>query len=349
MVKVGKLIAQCMKELFPGYFALVMATGIVSVSAHLQEEQAIAGLLFLLNQAAYIALFVLSLARCIVYPSRAMADLTNPAVAPAFLTTVAGTAILGVQFVMFDQNYEVGFALWVMGFLLWIVLIYGIITALMVHESALNLTVVNGSWLMAVVATQSVAVLAMTLAPWLAAGQEAVVFASLTLYLLGCVLYFLIISLIIYRLILLPLEPEEFVPSYWINMGAAAITTLAGATLILHSSHTPWLQNIIPFLKGITLLFWAFGTWWIPLITILSVWRHIHKGFPVVYDAGYWSMVFPLGMYSTCTHEMAAAVEISILHPVQWFFYYASLFAWVVVLAGFVRRTAATIAKGLKQ
>ncbi|WP_331817962.1 tellurite resistance/C4-dicarboxylate transporter family protein [Methylobacter sp. Wu1] len=345
MVKAGRLIAQCIKELFPGYFALVMATGIVSISAHLQEEQAVAGLLFLLNQAAYIALSVLSLARCIVYPSRAIADLTNPALAPAFLTTVAGTDILGVQFALFDQNYEMGFALWITGFFLWIVLIYGMLTALVIRESALNLTVMNGSWLMVAVATQSVAVLAMMLAPWLAARQEVLVFSSLTLYLLGCVLYFLIILLIIYRLILLPLEPEEFVPSYWINMGAAAITTLAGATPILHSSNIPWLQNIIPFLKGMTLLSWAFGTWWIPFIIILSFWRYVYKGFPIAYDAGYWSMVFPLGMYSTCTYEMAAAMEISILRPVHWFFYCASLSAWIVVLAGFIRRIAATMAR----
>jgi tellurite resistance protein TehA-like permease len=205
--------------------------------------------------------------------------------------------------------------------------IYGMLTALVVRESALNLTVMNGSWLMVVVATQSVAVLAMMLAPWLKTRQEALIFSSLTLYLLGYVLYFLIILLIIYRLILLPLEPEEFVPSYWINMGAAAITTLAGATPILHSSNIPWLQNMIPFLKGITLLSWAFGTRWILLIIIFSFWRYVYKGFPIAYDAGYWSMVFPLGMYSTCTYEMAAAVEISILRPVQCFFYYASLSA----------------------
>jgi tellurite resistance protein TehA-like permease len=90
--------------------------------------------LFLLNQAAYIALSVLSLARCIGYPSRAIADLTNPALAPAFLTTVAGTDILGVQFVLFDQNYEMGFVLCIMGFFLWIVLIYGMLAALVVRN-----------------------------------------------------------------------------------------------------------------------------------------------------------------------------------------------------------------------
>lgn len=43
--------------------------------------------------------------------------------------------------------------------------------------------------------------------------------------------YFVIILLIIYRLLLHPLKPEQFVPPYWINMGAAAITTLAGTSL----------------------------------------------------------------------------------------------------------------------
>jgi tellurite resistance protein TehA-like permease len=144
----------------------------------------------------------------------------------------------------------------------------------------------------------------------------------------------------------LPLNAEEFVPSYWINMGAAAITTLAGATLILHSSDSPWLQNIMPFLEGVTLLSWTFGTWWIPLIIMLAVWRHFYKGFPIRYDASYWSLVFPLGMYSTCTYQMAKAMEISILRPIYFFFYCVSLSAWIVVFAGFIRRIGATLVKG---
>ncbi|MBS1252690.1 MAG: putative membrane protein [Anaerolineales bacterium] len=79
------------------------------------------------------------------------------------------------------------------------------------------------------------------------------------------------------------LSPETLTPPYWINMGAVAITTLAGATLMLNTSQWTFLGEILPFLKGFTLFFWATGTWWIPLLFILGAWRHLYKRFPLGY------------------------------------------------------------------
>lgn len=89
-------------------------------------------------------------------------------------------------------------------------------------------------------------------------------------------------------------------------MGAVAITTLAGSTLILDAEQSALLREFVPFLKGFTLFFWAFGSWWIPLLLILSVWRHLIKRFPLTYGPQFWGIVFPLGMYyrlhdSACT------------------------------------------------
>jgi hypothetical protein len=50
--------------------------------------------------------------------------------------------------------------------------------------------------------------------------------------------YILFIALIIYRWIFISMEPAKRTPPYWINMGALAITTLAGARLIL--SYKSW-------------------------------------------------------------------------------------------------------------
>ena len=58
-------------------------------------------------------------------------------------------------------------------------------------------------------------------------------------------------------------------------MGAVAITTLAGAKLILGAPEWSFLTEILPFLKGFTLFFWAWATWWIPLLFILGFWRHV--------------------------------------------------------------------------
>ncbi len=62
-------------------------------------------------------------------------------------------------------------------------------------------------------------------------------------------------------------------------MGAVAITTLAGARLILAAPGLTLLSDLLPFLKGFTLFFWAAGTWWIPLLFILGFWGHVYKLF----------------------------------------------------------------------
>ena len=46
---------------------------------------------------------------------------------------------------------------------------------------------------------------------------------------------------------------------------------------------------------------WAFGTWWIPLLIVLGLWRHVRRHWPLSYEPTLWSVVFPLGMYSVAT------------------------------------------------
>lgn len=45
-----------------------------------------------------------------------------------------------------------------------------------------------------------------------------------------------------------------------------------------------------------SLLLWAWATWWIPLLVIFGVWRHLVHCQPLRYHPMYWSLVFPLGM-----------------------------------------------------
>src|SRR5215211_6435053 len=58
------------------------------------------------------------------------------------------------------------------------------------------------------------------------------------------------------------------------------------------ADHSPLLAELLPFLKGMTLLFWATATWWIPVLVILGIWRHLIRRFPFRYDPLYWGAVF---------------------------------------------------------
>ena len=99
--------------LFPGYFALVMATGIVSLAAHLLGMSVIAGALFLLNGMLYVGLWLLTLLRIVRYPRRVFADLIDHLRGPGFFTVVAATCVLGSQFLVLTDASRVAMALWI--------------------------------------------------------------------------------------------------------------------------------------------------------------------------------------------------------------------------------------------
>ena len=86
--------------LFPGYFALVMATGIVSIAAHFLGMEPIAQGLLWFNVAAYVVLWGLTIARFVKYRPLFIADLISHGRSVLFLTIVAGTCVLGNQFIL---------------------------------------------------------------------------------------------------------------------------------------------------------------------------------------------------------------------------------------------------------
>ncbi len=225
------------EELAPSYFAMVMATGIVSIAANLLQMRWIAFGLFYINIVAYIILWILTLARLIFFPKRMLNDLVTHSTGPGYFTLVAGTCVLGSDFVVLIHNFTAGIALWVLGSLLWIFIMYAFFTAVVTRSEKPTIEQgINGAWLIATVATQSISILGTLIAAQLPDYQQIILFIALIFYLLGCMLYLNIITLIFYRFTFFVLKPETLTPPYWINMGAVAITTLAGSTLMLNSN-----------------------------------------------------------------------------------------------------------------
>lgn len=330
-------ISEAIANLFPGYFALVMATGIVSIAAQLLEMNLIARALLFVNIIAFAILWLLLLIRLIRFFPRVKADISDHVRGPGFFTVVAGTCVLGSQLIIVAGQFEAATVLWFVGLVLWAVIMYSFFTFVTIRENKPPLEKgLSGAWLIAAVATQSISVLGTLLSNHFGAYREPLLFFTLCMFLVGCMLYLLLITLIFYRFTFLNLTTAELTPPYWINMGAVAITTLAGARLILAAPEWSFLAEILPFLKGFTLFFWAGGTWWIPLLLILGFWRHVYKRFPLRYDPQYWGMVFPLGMFTVCTFQLSKAINFEPLMLIPRVFIYFALAAWLAASVGLI-------------
>ncbi|WGS19754.1 MULTISPECIES: tellurite resistance/C4-dicarboxylate transporter family protein [unclassified Bradyrhizobium] len=324
------------EHLSPAYFALVMATGVVSIGAWDFEFPILAAGLFAFNLAAYVVVACLTAVRMIRYPRLSLADMADHRLGPGFFAAVAGSCILGVQFLLTVGSLTAATAFLVIGTALWVGLTYTIFAAITVKREKPTLEKgLTGAWLIAVVAAQSIAVLAASIAgEWSQPLRLELNFFALSMWLWGGMLYIWIISLIFYRETFFVFSPGDLTPPYWINMGAMAISTLAGAGLVHNAPDAPFLASLLPFIEGFTIFYWATGTWWIPMLLVLEVWQHVIRRFPLRYDPLYWGAVFPLGMYAVATKHMAAALSLPFLAPLAPAFFVVALAAWTVVFIG---------------
>ena len=113
-----------LESLNPAYFALVMATGIVSLACRLLEMPWLSLALFALNIGAFVILWLLNLARIVLFPRKFWADLIDHRRGVGFFTSVAATCLLGTQCLLIAEWRTAATCLWCLGVVLLIVLTY---------------------------------------------------------------------------------------------------------------------------------------------------------------------------------------------------------------------------------
>lgn len=314
------------RDLNPGYFALVMATGILSTAAGQDGAAMLSAALLVLTIVCYLVLLAATGWRLASYRAEFLADATDPVLAFTMFTFVAGSDVLGARLAPAGYG-AIAEILLVLAGLAWLLLSYGIPLALITSEGARSaLAGSNGSWFLCVVGTQSIVVVLAALGP-LPTGLAAL---AVALWATGVVLYLIVATLVLARLLHFPVRPAGLTPAYWVSMGATAISVLAGAKL-LGLPASPLLAAVHPVLAGLSVILWAFGTWLIPLLVALGVWRHLAGRVPLRYEPGLWSLAFPLGMYCVASEALGHALRVpwlaSLGHTGTW----AALAVWVVL------------------
>ena len=334
-------VAGSVAGLAPGSFAIVMATGILSTATLELGQPVISAVLLVVAAAAYAVLCVLIAWRLVSYPLRVLADAGAPDRAFAFFTFVAATDVVGLRLYAAGAA-GLAAALAVIAGAAWVLLSYSIPARLMVERpKPVPLRAVNGTWLIWVVGTQSVASSAATFAPHQPGAVSVLAFLAVALWWFAVVLYLLLMAVVMSRLVLVEVTPEELTPPYWITMGATAITVFAASRILVVPGELPVDATAV---RDTAFALWAFGTWWIPLLVVLGVWRHVVRRVPFRYDQALWSMVFPLGMYAAASKAFGQVAGLSALEAIAGVEVWFALGAWVLTAGALLR---AAVQRGL--
>jgi tellurite resistance protein TehA-like permease len=329
------LFGRAIATLDPGYFAWVMASGIVSVGTDLLGYRLLSQVVLGVTEAAFAALTLAYLARVVWFGARFRQSLRDPSTAVLYFTVVAGTDVLAIRLSMAGHPL-VTLGLGAAGALVWLVLTYGLPWSIVASARRPALGELNGAWLIWVVATQSLSIVAAALASVApsASLRDDLPAVAACLWGVGVTLYFILIVIIFLRLVIVEVTPAELGPAYWIAMGATAISVRAAAGILTlrGPNAVALVGELRPFLAGLSLVLWAFGTWWIPLLVLFGVWRYLVRRYSRAYEPRLWSMVFPLGMYAVASDSLGRAAGFGFMVSIARAWVWVGVAAWVAVL-----------------
>jgi tellurite resistance protein TehA-like permease len=344
----GVRFAAAVASLTPGYFALVMATGIISVGMHLEGHDLLSRTLLVVCIVAFVVLLALNGVRLAAHRTEVAEDFMDPRRAFGFFTFVAGTNVLGVRLGLSGHDDATAVLLVVAG-LAWLVLGYVVPwTAVLGRQQRPVVATANGTWFIWTVASQSVAVAAATIEPAFDQVRRELALLAVVSWSVGVFLYAATGLLVALRLMLYEFGPEELTPPYWVSMGALAITVLAGARIV-EMADAPMVAVTRDLVAGLAVVFWAFATWLIPVLVASGWWRHVRRRVPLRYDATLWSIIFPLGMYAVAGIYLGRADHLPLVEEVGRSELWVAFAAWLAVLIAMAGHVIRTVLVGDRQ
>lgn len=316
-------------RLTPDAFAAVMATGILSIAAQNHDYTRMSNVLGILATVALAVLVAMVVAVAVAKHRVLPWDLSDPQVTFSLFTFVAACAVLNNR--LSSQYPPVLPILGVVAGVAWL----GLVVLTMRNVGRLRWAAlrdhVHGAWLLSSVATSGLAIVAAKLLT--NTGQRQWLMVALPLWILALITYLLLTSLMVWRAVTQRLDREGFEPDSWLLTGSVAIAAVAG--YFMHRQSRDGLAGI---LHAVTLTAWAVATMWIPPLIYFGL-RHIKRRPDMLrFTGAWWTLVFPLGMYSVATSLVADLTHWRSLGTVALVAFWDALLVWVSVAIGGVMR-----------
>ncbi len=303
----------------PASGAVVMGTGIVSVALSLGGRELLSRLLLIVTGAVWVALAVLLAVRA----ARDRARLRRDVQTPAAFTAVAGTAVFGTRLTSLGWSWAGGVLL-VLALVLWL----GLLGPVLRHFT----TPTVGASFVLIVGTESLAVLAATLALQKRAGW--LLAASLVPFALGLGFYAFVAS----RFDIRQLAAGH--GDHWVTGGALAICTVTAGRITLAAERLELSDGAVGALRDLSVALWVLALLWLPVLLVAEVrWPRMS------YDVRRWSTVFPVGMYAACSFVVGAVASVPAITSFARVWLWVAVAVWAVVACGLARSAADTLGR----
>lgn len=295
------------------WFNVVTALAMIALVCQLYGYTKTSQHLFIAGLALFLSTTVFMVMRIIVFCKNTLNEFLNPE-NTLYLHTIVGTVnFIGVCLSRIFHWHTTANVFWYVAIGLWVGISLATFNILFLCQKSENRKieeVLHGGWFFATLSTQSTVFLG-TIIMEHAAGYTLIIqLLSFALWSIGAWLYLILSSIIFLRLFFCKFSDITTISPYWMNVGAAAATALAGISLHQHIQIAggPFL-DLLPFLKGMSLFFWSIGLWWMPFLLIWAVVKQEFRAEGLVFTVGYWEIVLTLGLYATSTSQLSYLFE----------------------------------------
>lgn len=312
----------------PDVFAAVMATGIVSIAGRNHHYFELSDTLGVLASVGLAVLMAVVIAAAAIKCRKPLWDLADPDITLRLFTFVAACAVL-------DTRLSFNFALLrVLGFVAlsaWLVLTVLTARNMSTHRWTALRDHAHGAWELASVGTSGLVIVMSQVSYH--ASHRGWLLAAIPIWSAAIGIYALMTWLVLWRAVVERRDRDGFAPDSWIMMGGLAIATLGGDQL--HQQVSGWLAAAV---RTITIVTWVGATLWIPLLIYFGLHRITQRPDALQLTGAWWSLVFPLGMYSVATDAMAAEVGVRSMQTISLVFFWDAFAVWLIVaVAGLLR------------
>ena len=308
-----------------GAFNVVMATAIVSIAARSVGLEALSLVLLWVAVAAFVSLAALDLwlAR---HPLTLIRRAAQPGQGFHALGFVADQTVLGVRIAESGNlGLFIAAVLLACGWVAWVL----ILAAVAAEHGRGGGRKPRGEWLLTVVATEGLAILAARIA---AHEQLPALHAGATvLWIAGGLAYGVVGALLVRRATQPGFGLGNITPDWWIVMGAPAIWCVAAVAVT--GAH--------PGTIGAAAAVVAWGVATLMLIAIAAADALRSSRLGVRFSPERWTMVFPLGMYSVASWTLGHSLHAGWMSEIGRLWLAVAFSAWAAVALGELRHLVA--------